>query len=423
MKLFRWLLLCLALAAGGAFLWQWIATDPSQVIVSMPGTTYTTTVSRASVMLIAAVLGLALLVWLLQLPFKLWRRRRRKQSHARMTGGLLALHEGRWARAEKLLALAAGEPAFRLPARLGAAQAAQARGDAAAFKQHLLSASDEKNDPATAVSRADFKLSEGLPQDAIAILDAAASKAPPSPRALLLRTRALMASQRAGEAYGSLGALKSAQALAPSDHAALEAELAAQSLREADDANALADRWDRLLAPLRARSEIVSAYALRAAEIGMEDAAANAIDSALKSQWDEALVLQFGHIPPGRIAQTQPTARLLVAEGWLRAHSDSPALAVTLGHLSGELRQWGKAEDYLHRAIAQGAGASAWEELGHVYAALNDDADAQLCYANALRATRGEAVVPVSGRSVREQIFDASVIEERDQHGVPRLPG
>jgi len=155
----------------------------------------------------------------------------------------------------------------------------------------------------------------------------------------------------------------------------------------------------------------------------MEDAAAAAIETALKNQWNEALVLQYGRIPPGRIATTQPSARLLAAESWLRAHSDSPALGVTLGHLSSELQQWGKAEDYLHRAIAQGAGSDAWEELGHVHVAQKDDATARLCYLNALRAARCEATEPVPGRSVREQIFDASVIEERDQHGVPRLPG
>jgi HemY protein len=423
MKLFSWLLLCLAFAVLGAVLWQQFADDQGIVIVVLRGTQYKTTVTMALLLLALAVVTAWLLLLLLRLPFRLWQRRRRKQSLARMTGGLLALFEGRWARAEKLLAQASDDLAFRLTARLGAAQAAQARGDAVAFDRHLQAASADAADPTAATARAEAALADGRVQDTIAILDAAAQKGPPSPRALLLRTRALAASQRAGEAYGSLGALKSAQALSPSDHASLEAQLAAQSLHEADDANALADRWDRLLAPLRSRADVVSAYAQRAAEIGMEDAAASAIENALKNQWDEALVLQYGRIPPGRLAETQPSTRLAVAGGWLRAHSDSPALAVTLGHLSGELRQWGKAEDYLHRAIAQGAGASAWEELGHVYAALNDDANARLCYANALLATRGETVVPLSGRSLREQIFDASVIEERDQHGVPRLPG
>jgi HemY protein len=423
MKLFRGLLLYLALAVLGAVVWKLLAEDQSQVIVSLPGTTYSTTVTKALAILAAALFLAWLALWLLLLPFRLWNQRRRRQAGVRIAGGLLALHEGRWARAEKLLTLAAADPTLRVPARLGAARAARERGDAMAFDQHLLAAAVDSGEPAATLARADALLASGRAQDAIAALDAAAQKAPPSPRALLLRTRALVATRRAGEAYGALGALKSAQALSPSAHALLEVGLAAQSLRESDDANALADRWDRLLAPLRARSEVVSAYAQRAAELGMEDAAATAIDTALKNQWSEALALQFGRIPPGRSATTQPNARLLTAESWLRAHSDSPALGVTLGHLSREQQQWGKAEDYLHRAVAQGAGSDAWEELGNVHAALSDDAAARLCYFNALRAARGEPTDPMTGRSVREQIFDASVIEERDQHGVPRLPG
>ncbi len=423
MKVFRQLLLWLALAALGALLWQRFATDQGQVIVTLNGIAYVTTVTKALLMLGLALLALWLALWLLRLPFRLWGRHRRKQARVRMAAGLLALHEGRWTRAEKLLAQAADDPAMRLPARLGAARAALARGDAGAFDRHLLAAGREDTDSAIALVRADALLATGRAQDAIVVLDAAAQKVPLSPRALLLRTRALIASRRAGEAYGTLGALKSAQALSPTDHATLEAELAAQSLRESDDANALADRWDRLLAPLRARSEIVAAYAQRAVELRMEDAAAAAIDAALKNQWSEALALQFGRIPPGRIAATQPNARLLIAEGWLRGHSDSPALAVALGRLNREQQQWGKAEDSLHRAIAQGAGADAWEELGNVYVAQNDDANARLCYLNALRSMRGDVAEPLSGRSLREQIFDASVVEERDQHGVPRLPG
>jgi HemY protein len=194
-----------------------------------------------------------------------------------------------------------------------------------------------------------------------------------------------------------------------------------RSQREAEDATALADHWDRLLAPLRARSDVVAAYAQRAVELCMEDAAAAAIDAALKNRWDEALALQFGQIPASR--NPSAPSRLATAESWLRGHTDSAALAITLGRLSGAQQQWGKAEAYLHRAIAQGAGSDAWEELGHVYSALSETAAAQLCYRNALCAARGEAVEPVPGRGLREQIYDTAVIEERSEHGVPRLPG
>lgn len=422
MKIFRYLLLLLALAVLGALAWQPFANDDSQVIVSLRHWTYTTNVSQALLMLAVALLILWAIAWLVRLPLRLWHGHRHKQHRARLAGGLLALHEGRWARAEKSLEHAANDPSMRLPARLGAARAARERGDAAAVERHLQAASTDADHAAIALDRADALLRNGHAADAILALDAAALKTPLPPRALVLRARALAANGRANDAYGTLGALRAAQALSDADYAQLESALAQQTLREAPDANALADRWDRLLAPLRAQPEVVIAYADRASALQLEDAAASAVAAALNSQWNEALALQYGRIPSGRLAATEPGARLAVAQGWLRAHSDSPALGITLGRLSHQQQLWGKAEGYLHRAIAQGGGSQAWEELGNVYAAQGDDAHARHCYLNALRATRGEPVEELPGRDIKERIFDESVIEERSEHGIPRLP-
>ena len=44
-------------------------------------------------------------------------------------------------------------------------------------------------------------------------------------------------------------------------------------------------------------------------------------------------------------------------------------------------------------------------------------------YANALSARRGEATIELPGRDLKQKIFDQAVVEERDEHGVPRLRG
>jgi HemY protein len=96
---------------------------------------------------------------------------------------------------------------------------------------------------------------------------------------------------------------------------------------------------------------------------------------------------------------------------------------LTLARLARAQGQWPQAEDALHRAIAQGAGADAWEELGRGYADAGDASRASLSYANALRASRGEAAMELPGRDMRQRIHDEAVIEERDAHGMPRLRG
>ena len=109
------------------------------------------------------------------------------------------------------------------------------------------------------------------------------------------------------------------------------------------------------------------------------------------------------------------------AERWLQAHPASPALLLTLARLARAQGQWPQAQDYLHRALAQGAGSEAWEEFGHGFTGAGDDASARVGYANALRAARGETVEELQGRDLRQKIYDQAVVEERDEHGMPRL--
>lgn len=88
-------------------------------------------------------------------------------------------------------------------------------------------------------------------------------------------------------------------------------------------------------------------------------------------------------------------SRRASAQRWLTQHPDSPGLLLTLARLSRHQQQWSQAEEFLHRALANGAGADAWEELGHGFAAAGDLLSAQHCYANALRAARGEPVLEI----------------------------
>ncbi|MGH8031416.1 MAG: heme biosynthesis protein HemY, partial [Luteimonas sp.] len=204
---------------------------------------------------------------------------------------------------------------------------------------------------------------------------------------LVLRARALAASGQSAQAYGLLGPLRQQQALSESRLSELETRLAAASLHEASDGNALAERWDALSTGAKSEPRVVIAYAERAAAQGWDEAAIRSIENALDARWDERLAAHYARLPVGRLA-----ARRASAERWLSTHPSSPALLLALARL---LRQQGdttQADDYLSRALAQGAGGDAWEESGHACVVVGDDTRARIAYANALRASRGEAV-------------------------------
>ncbi|MDQ3494707.1 MAG: heme biosynthesis protein HemY, partial [Pseudomonadota bacterium] len=218
------------------------------------------------------------------------------------------------------------------------------------------------------------------------------------------------------QAYGLLGALKQQDALPEARWTECETRWAAGGLCEANDANVLAERWESLPKHLKAEPAIVTAYADRAAALRWEDAAAKSIEDALDTRWDEGLAAHYGSLPIGRVEQ-----RRAAAERWLKTHPASPALLLSLARLARQQGHWSQAEGYLHRALAQGAGAEAWEEFGDGYAAAGDDAHARLSYANALRASRGDAIEPLADRDLRQSIHDQAAVETRDEHGVPRL--
>ncbi|MBD9480475.1 heme biosynthesis HemY N-terminal domain-containing protein [Pseudoxanthomonas sp. PXM02] len=417
MKPFRTVVLLLLLLLAGVLASQWMAgteRDLGEVFIRFAGYDVHTNVPRA---LLALLLlgGVAWLLWhLLTLPFRAWGRHRRKQARARLIDGLDALHAGHWQKSEKLLERAADDDEVGAIARTAAVRAAQARGDDAAVQCHLL-ALRERSVQAHAITAAQIALDAGRPHDALAVLDATDVQ-PLPPRGLALRAEALASTARAGEAYGLLGALKQQQALAPVAFDALEVRLATQSLHEASDPNVLAERWEALTKPLRLQPLVVTAYAERAAALRWEDAATRSIEQALEARWDEDLVALYGRLPVGKL-----DSRRASAQHWLHAHPASPALLVTLGRLARQQGQWTAAQEFLHRAVAQGAGADAWEELAIGFNEAGDTAAAQQCHANAVKAARGEMPVKLPVRDMRQEIHDAAVVEERDAHGVPRL--
>ncbi|MGY0799825.1 heme biosynthesis HemY N-terminal domain-containing protein [Lysobacter sp. A286] len=419
MNLFRNLLFWIVLILVGALVAQLLVQDPGSLILDYRGTRYTTTLAAAVLIGLGSLLVLWLIWKMISLPIVALRRRRKKAARAKLIDGLDALELGRWNRAEKLLEEAARNPGAEDDgvahiARIGAARAAAARGDTAQANQYLDGLAVPH--PVTrALTAADLALADGRPGDALLALETP-NVQPLPPRGLFLRAQALAATGDVGEAYGLLGAMRQQKVLPVDQLDRLETEWSETALRQAPDANVLADRWEALPKPFRTDPGTVSAYAERAAALRWEEAAAKSVEQALDKQWDDSLAGLYGRLPIGQLDRRHKNA-----ERWLQAHPASPGLLLTLARLNRAQGQWPQAEDYLHRALAQGASGDAWEELGHGFAQAGDESRARLSYGNALRLHRGEAVTELPGRDMRQQIHDRAVIEERDEHGMPRL--
>lgn len=415
---------------------QWLGTESlrqyGEVIYRAGGNDYRSTVPQVALMALVALLVLWLLWSLVASPFRAWGRYRRKQGRARLIEGLQAHEYGHWQRAEKLLGTAAEDDEVTAVAYTTAVRSAEARGDQAAVDQYLqrLSTSDAT---AYALMQAERLLRQERPVDAINALDAPGIQ-PLPPRGLWLRTEALARADRAHEAYGQLGALRK-QKVPDEAVSELEVRLAAQSLLEAGDVNALAAQWEATPKALRSDPDVVSAYALRAVALDWDEPALLNLEQALDTRWDESLVTLYGQMPVEKLATRQANL-----QRWLGQQPSSPALLLALGRIAARQGEHVQAEDYLHRAIAAGAGPDAWEALGEVFTARGEPALAAQCYGNALRQQRGEervalvrttaplATVVPERATVEEQSLmsePAPVLDhpiDRDAFGNPRLP-
>lgn len=414
MKPWRWLLGLIVIALVGALAWSWLATDPGYVLVRIRGWRIEATVVGALLVLVALWIMVALAWWLLRWPFGALSRRHRRVSRARMRDGLVAMAEGRNAEAGRALERAAMHAPLRAPALLAAAEAAHRRGQCTRSFE-LLDAAAQYSPQAARMLRARVLRREGRAKEALALLspEADAGRLPPSGWHELVLSA--LAANQPRRARIALEPLRKSNALGARGYAALEARVLSASLAAAEDAQSLHGLWGALSRTQRQAVDVLPAYARAAARTGSPADALDEIAAALKREWSPRLVAAYGEL-----AEDDPPARLRVAEAWLTAHPNDADLLIALGRLYLRTAQPQRARDALRRALAlHPESADGWEMLGEVRNALGEQAEALRCYGNALRVTRGQPAIVTARDTADTGVF---AVEERDHHGVPRLP-
>lgn len=415
MKLWRWILLLVLIAALAAFGWHWIAEDPGYVLVRLRGWRVQTTVLAAVVILLLAWGVFGALWQLVRWPFGALTRRHRRLSRRRLADGLVALAEGRNGDAERDLSRASRLDALQGPALLTAAEAAARRGESTRALESLNQAA-QSVPQAARVLRAALLRRDGKPAEAVALLAPEADNGSLPPGGWRELALAALAAGDTRRARAALAPLQKSAALGSRNYQALENQVLVASVQSAADAAALNTLWSQLPKNQRRAPVVVEAYARRAAELGMILPAMDELESALRREWSSSLVQAWG-----ALGNEDLEARLRRAEGWLDAHPNDAGLLLALGRLCVKLKLWGKARKHLERSIALTPSAGAWEALADMWTGQGDAVMAQRCFRNALALTRGDVIqnVPTATSGVIDTRPIA--IEDRDEHGVPRL--
>lgn len=416
MKAWIGIILLLLLAAAAAFGWQWIVEDPGYVLLRLRGTSVETSVVFLLIALLLLWATLSILWRLLRWPLRAWVRAQDRRARENLAAGLTAFAEGRYLHAERCLAKAARQPAVRGPAYLAMARAAHARGDDDGAARALDQAAGEI-DTAVLTQRARFLLERGRHAEALALLRPRLASGELAPVALQVLIEAALVQDDVQAALDAFPQLSRTQALAPAAMVALETRICIAALSTAASQPRLDALWNAIPRARRKQAGIIAAFARRAAGFGQTLAAMDEIESAQRREWNEQLALCYSEIGPAELA-----TRTRHAESWLALAPNSPALLTTLGRLSRDQKLWGKGIQYLERAVEIADSAAAWEALGDCHSGAADETSANRCYANALAILHGRSPMPLLERSSNRVDTHASVVEERDSHGVPRLP-
>jgi HemY protein len=333
-----------------------------------------------------------------------------------MSEGLIALIEGRHGDAERDLNRASRLNSLRGPALLASAEAASRRGEHARALEALDQAS-QSAPQAARVLRARMLRRDGKPAEALALLAPESDKGSLTPGGWRELALAALASGDIRRARAALDPLQKSGALGTRAYAALETRVLVATIQTCANGAALNTLWSQLPKAQRRLPAVIDAYARRAAGFGLILPAMDELEAALRREWSPLLIETYGMLGSEDIE-----ARLRRAESWLDARPNDATLLLTLGRMCVRLKLWGKANQYLQRSLALAPSAAAWEALGDLHSGQGDGALAQRCYRNALLFGRDEAIEPLPQDYRTDRLDTRSVaIEERNEHGVPRL--
>lgn len=328
----------------------------------------------------ATLYGL-LLLW--KLP-RWWQNRKRIKAYARAethaSKGLIALEYGDWQTAEKQLLKSAKYSDSGLVHYLSAAKMAHNQGAFDRRDQYLSKAKSLYPEEVVTIGLVETRLlAEQNPQKALALLKALYEEVPHN-RAILTEYVKLLRQLEAWQQIEQLlPQVKRHKALDKTDLAQLERALMAAKLIAAPDLATLQQIWQSLPKAVQFYPDVLAEYIEKSAGWGEVSNLADLIEKAVKKQWDDRLVYQYG-----RLQVTPAFQRLKEAQKWLKKQPKNPVLLLTLGRLACMSQLWAQGQAYLKQSLKLQPEVETFHALAQCYEAAGAQEQAALTYKEAI---------------------------------------
>lgn len=376
--------------------------DPGYLLINYHGWVIESSVLFALTILVVLFvvfyISLRFLVQTRHMPQRLqqWQQQRHiSQAGESLTSGLIELASGNWSKAEKKLLRHVEHSQSPLLNYLGAARAAQKRGDEERRDYYLRQAHETTPaaELAIGLTQADLQLSQGQLEQALATLSHLRQLAPKHALVIKLLLRLynklhdwdrLLEIVPLAVKYKVIDK-QQAQHCSATAYAALLL-LAA----EVHASEVLEQCWQRVPKALRQEHQVLRAYVDGLLQLQQGAVAEKMLVQALSHTWHDDLIYLYGFLP-----DTDINRQIRYAESWLSDHRQDAGLLLTLGRLCRRRQLWAQARQYFEASAAIEPRSETFAELAQLLEQQGEQLQALTYYRQALQQLPGAPVRPM----------------------------
>ncbi|PCJ42975.1 MAG: heme biosynthesis protein HemY [Moraxellaceae bacterium] len=353
-----------------------LGEDPGYLLLRIASVTLESNILVAAVSLLLLIGMLFICYRTLEWAFD--GKRSQRRANKKTTRGLVALAEGNWSSAEKLLSKSAKKNDTPLVNYITAAQAAHEQGKDDQRDEYLRQAHESTKgvDVAIGLTKARLQFESSQWEQCLATLMVLKNNDRSPSYAYVIKMMAEVYVELNDEDHlvELLPEIKKQKIFTKDEFLSISLQgyrgLLRQSLRGAspeEELNQLRQSWIMVPKKMQNTPLLLTEYCSHLIALNANADAEKALLAFLKKDWDDSLVALYGTVKGDDVAK-----QLFLAEGWLKERPSNAKLLLTLGRLSLLNSQWDKARDYFEASLESRQSAAAFGELGRLLSHLGN---------------------------------------------------
>lgn len=361
------IIILVAVMVAGLMFGPEASGNKGYVLIALGNYTIESSVTSAVILAILFYGALLLVEWILGRVFGLRRKtlgwygsRRRRKANQQTVAATLAMAEGQYSQAEKLLIKGASNSDTPLLNYLSAAKAAQARGDDTRRDQYLQKAQEEnpKAELALTLTQTQLQIEQGQYDTALATLESVYALNPRHPMVLDQLRQVHQARQDWSALCDLIPVLHKVGKLTPKQEEDLLQQAWSGRLQQAAESlDTLKATWQELPRKLRLEPELLVRYGDMLCQLGADGEAVTLWQEALRKQ---AMPQLLARLPRLKLDNYQPLLTLLQK---MQGQPEVDTALAQLYLLSGQLDE---AQKLLEQEVARAPSAAAYHALGQL---------------------------------------------------------